>query len=275
MLGLLLNSLLVYPALAAGLSKDIQASSRSAPGGPILFGVVRNETTERRTINVGLTVDGSCAEHMFMNRWDEQHQWPTDVLLEPMAWFALVIPSGLTNRVSTDECNAVIETMELTENRQRLHPRTQKKFALKQDAPQLLRIQRKGDISVDASVVAEVRELLDGNVSVPGSPMEIQIRIVNRSSEWRLLELADRQVTCVGKSIGTWRLGGGEAMSGASAGPLDLRPGGWLIFSQRLLLQGNPADCRVKFGIEELQDIWRIVASVQVKLTPTVQRLRK
>jgi hypothetical protein len=258
---------------ASELSTSVVVLARSTPGAPLMFGLIRNDSESRRVVNVSLGVDGPCGREIFRSIWDIEHQRPVDLILESKSWYVHIVPSFLAGKESLEKCNAVFETMELTPNGQRLRPVVSRKIPLLQRPLQDSREKSEGMISTETSVIGNRSLLPEAQHGASATSIEIQLRITNHSSGWRIVELADRQLSCEGASRGSWRLGSGEAISGVSAGPLPVSPGGWVVLSQRLLVEGKPSECRVRFGLEEGSDGLHRIANVETTLAPTVTKL--
>jgi hypothetical protein len=109
-----------------------------------------------------------------------------------------------------------------------------------------------GAIEVRSAVVAET--FSHHRLTLKGVErfLQVQVRVQNKSGELRAIMVTDRALSCAAGSTFSWLAGADEAISGLSSGPVEIAPGAWTVFSQRLGGRGNPAACTVSLEIADI-----------------------
>lgn len=259
-------------------SRDVAMSviNFGTPYGPDIHGIVENSgaAAERVRLSTGLT--GPCAVAPRTPMWvDSRLNRPVEVTLDPGAWFAAANLTGLNSYPGIKACKAefIVEVWsgsKWAEAWRRAHPlagsvRTQ---AGSKDP---------GTYQVRMNVAEDNYRSSGSDEGRQGRSIQIQVRVENRTEAWRDIALTGRALKCAGESSYDWTLGPGEAPNGLAAGPIQLAPKQWVVFSQRLMGTGNPADCNAEIRLSELiggtplsKGRWQVTASNSIRLKPSV-----
>jgi hypothetical protein len=248
---------------------------RWRPTGGFVQHILINDGTASKTMTVAPLISGNCDESQrsIHLKADQRFSSTVTVELQPGAWFALWTPIaersiGCTVDLMVAGGNEPTRKLTSTEL-------TREPYFL-----DTLPFEG-GQLRVDASVVAD--DMLAG-FEPPGTSLQVQVRVLNLSSDARLLAITKRRLSCDKQGRFDWVLGPGEPPVEIAAGPAVIKAEHTAVFSQRLRGSGDPGGCRAFFSIDEARrprksahvvheepPVWSEVKALEVRLKRNVE----
>jgi hypothetical protein len=231
---------------------DLSVVYVGSPASPDLHLVSRNVSGQKQALRLMMYGVDSCSFPLGARVWrDVRLGGRASVELDKDAWFVLSVPSGVGLENPPEGCSfeASLEIgtgkrwVLLTTVKERLELR-----AVKQEVPR-----EAGNFRIETSVVEERFSHVHESKGGVERFLQAQIFIENKNAQWRKVSIAGRELQCGGGGQYEWLLGADEAISGLSSGPVEIAPGGWTAFSQRLGGRGDPLKCEVSFMLGEVR----------------------
>jgi len=271
--GLLLLAFATTGLRAESIDAKLRVVSQSAYG-PDVLGFVKNVGTQSDNlfITVSFGEDVRCSSPVSM-----EFPWPdpflrsgTQVHLDVDGWVIVVRPSQLLWQVPKG-CAARLMVLEDVSN-DRSVVRQDISGELKAQVRRQIRVSTDGQYQVTSAVLR-----MDMGYEVPRDKdeelLQVQIRIDNRTNDWRDVAIVGRSVSCPEFSRAEWVIGPGDLPQGLQAGPAAVSPTEWIVFTQRLRTRGDVSKCKVSVDLAEwvyekhfVRPRWRTFQTVEVPL---------
>ena len=238
--------------------------------GPGVELIVQNKSASARKYFLRSSLSGKCLTHPSWKRTqiaDRRLGESAMIVLDPGAWAVKFIMFSAED----EGCPFKWMTWEGDEGPSFKMLRLPATYAMPMLYPS-----EPGDVAKFITVVAD---RLKGAVEPSEDSIQVQVQVLllNRSSEDRIVAIVGRRLECVGSAKFDWLIGPGEAPAELSSGPTLLAQRSWTAFSQRVRGSGDSSDCLAIFQLAELRSVkgdhfssptWQSIGAVQVHLIP-------
>jgi hypothetical protein len=170
--------------------------------------------------------------------------------LQPGAWFVLSAPSGFGLRTPLSKCSVHGDIDIANDGASDSMLKLSRAISSSASAKNIPA--GAGSFLVETSVLEETFSHPRFGYEVADRMLQLQVRVQNNSPEGRLVMLSGRDLNCARGTAFAWMLGSEEAISGLSSGPVEIAPGDWTVFSQRLGGTGPPEHCHASISVSEV-----------------------